>query len=238
MRNLVYPLLLRSSQYVRAHWRSDEPFYKHFLQIEKYAPTLRYVDSIVSPSGRIGSPFMEPFRILGRCLSWNICYDEHDFEFKVYVGKVSPDLTARSVFEFSKEVIGRTVPGALRGGDGMIMGKRTDNAITTAVFGGQVRTTHNDDLLTMRNYAEPGHVFSEGYLDLAFIEENDNVCVVLRGGGYNNLSSLNQRFGSWLFPDMAISNAETYRKFKNLPRIKHTVENLTTKKKKELPYTE
>ncbi|WP_131329530.1 hypothetical protein [Chryseobacterium piperi] len=237
MRQFLYPLLLRSSQYARLHLKSDEPYYKYFLQMERYAPTFRYVDTIVSPTGRVGSPLMEPFRIFGRWLGWKFCYAEHDFEFNVLVGPVSPYLTARSVFEFSKNSIGRTVPGAMRGGDGELMGVRTNDAVTTAVFGGQVRTTHNDETMTMRNFAEPGHVFSGGYLDLAFIEKDGNVYINLRGGGYNNFASLNQVFGSWLFPDMARSNAAAYRAYKNLPRIKHTVENLPPKKK-ELPYKE
>lgn len=237
MRNLVYPLLLRSSQYVRANWNSDAPTYKYFLQLEQFAPQLRFVDEIVSPDGRVGSLGMEPLRIFGRWLGWKFCYNGHDFEFNVLVGPVSDNLTARSVYDFSKNSIGRTVPGALRGGDGQLMGRRTHEGVTTAIIGGQVRTTHNDEEMTMRNFAEPGHFFSGGYLDLAFFEKNGNVYINLKGGGSNNFASFNQVFGSRLFPDMARANAAAYRASQNLPRIRHTVEDLT-KKTSFFDYTE
>lgn len=238
MRLLVQALVFRSSQYVRFRLRSDEPYYKYFLQLERFAPQLRSIDNLVSPTGRVGSPLMEPIRIFGRWLGWKFCYTDHDFEFDVLVGPIGENLTAQLVYEFSKENIGRTVPGALRGGDGNLMGRRTQEGLTTAIIGGQVRTTHDDEKMTMKNFAEPGHFFSGGHLNLSFFEKNGNVYIKVKGGGSNNFSSFNQVFGSLLFPDMARSNAAAYRASKNLPRIAHTVENLTKKKKGGFPYTE
>jgi subtilisin family serine protease len=156
-------------------------------------------------------------------------YDEHRFKFKILAGPTGSQLNARLLYEFSKEVIWRTVPGALRGGDGELMGARTQNAVTTAVFGGQVRTTHDDKKMTMRNYAEPGHVFSEGFLDIEFIDKDGNTYIILEGGGKNNFSTVNQIFGSWVFPNMGRANIEAYREFYKLPQIKNTVEDITDK---------
>jgi len=212
---------------MRVRWDNATPVYRHILRLPQFAPQLRFVDQIVSPAGRIGSPFMEPFRILGRALSWKICYDEHKFKFKILAGPTDYDLNARLLFEHSKNFVGQTVPGAMRGEGGVFMGRRGQNVVTTAMFGGQVRMTHDDENMTMRNYAEPGHVFSEGYLDLAFVDENDgNTYVILEGGGYNNFSTINQGFGSWVFPNMGRANIEAYRAYRNLPRIKHTVEEI------------
>ena len=220
--------MLLITRAMRVHWDNSEPVYRHFIRFSQFAPQLRIVDQIVSPGGRVGSPFMEPFRIFGRYLGWKICYDEHNFKVKILAGPTSRQLNARSVFEFSKNNVGQTVPGAMRGGDGELMGRRTDGGVTTAVFGGQVKTTHDDEKMTMRNLAMSGHVFSGGFLDLAFVDENDgNTYVILAGGGSNNFSTINQGFGSWVFPNMGRANLEAYTRHYNLPRIKHSVEEIS-----------
>lgn len=213
---------------LRPRWDNGKPIYRHFIRFAQYAPQLRIVDHILSPTGRVGSPFMEPFRIIGRYLQWKICYDGHDFTFKILAGPTTPQHNARSFFEFSKNNIGQTVPGAMRGGDGELMGRRTNGGVTTAVFGGQVKTTHDNDKMTMLNYAEPGHVFSGGHLGLQFIDETDgNTYLIMAGGGSNNFSSINQLFGSWVFPNMGRATLEAYTRYHNLPRRKHTVEEIS-----------
>ncbi|ASK29996.1 hypothetical protein CEY12_07690 [Chryseobacterium sp. T16E-39] len=213
---------------MRPRWDNREPVYRHFIRFAQYAPQLRFVDRILSPRGRVGSPFMEPFRIIGRYLQWNFCYDGHDFTFKILAGPTTPQHNARTIFEFSKNNIGQTVPGAMRGGDGILMGRRVNDKVTTAVFGGPVRTYHDDENMTMLNHAEPGHLFSGGHLGLQFKDETDgNTYVIMKGGGSNNFSSINQLFGSWIFPNMGRANLEAYTRYHNLPPIKHKVEEIS-----------
>lgn len=209
--------LLLASGSVRYHNRNSLFDYGNFLSLQRFTPQLQYMDRILSPGRRVGSPLMEPFRMFGRLLQWKVCYGEHNFEFKLRAGETGPKLNARSLFEFSKNYVGQTVPGAMRGEGGILMGRRGQNELTTAVFGGPVRTTHNDEEMTMRNYAEPGHLFSEGYLDIRFVDEDGSTFMILKGGGYNNFSSFNQFFGSRLFPRMGQANINAYKRSLHLP---------------------
>jgi hypothetical protein len=225
---LLKDITALGTKYMRVRWDNSRPIYRQVLRLQKFTPQLRFIDHIVSPGGRVGSPVMEPFRILGRCLGWKICYDEHKFKFKILAGKTGPKLNARLLFEYSKNFIGQTVPGAMRGEGRVLMGRRGQNEVTTAIIGGQVRTTHDDENMTMTNDAEPGHFFSGGNLKIEFVDENDgNTYAIFTGGGFNNFSTINQGFGSWVFPNMGRANLEAYRELNNFPPIKHTVEDIT-----------
>lgn len=228
MRYLKYVFPVLFGGYMVYHNRHTLFNYSNFLQLQRLTPQLRYVDEMLS-SRRVGSIVMEPFRMSGRLLGAEVCYGEHDFEFRILAGTTSTELNARLLFEFSKRYVGQTVPGAMRGQNGVLMGRRGNDELTTAIFGGPVRTTHDDEKMTMRNYAESGHIFSGGYLDISYVDEVGKTYMILKGGGPNNFASLNQTFGSWLFPNMGKANVKAYRKLLQLPEIDHTVEYITKK---------
>ncbi|MFY1046115.1 hypothetical protein [Chryseobacterium sp. GP-SGM7] len=208
-------------------WDRSQPFYSQILQSEEYAPMARRINRAIYPEGWRGFPLLSPLRSMGRWLGWKINYGEHKFAFRVMGGEVSPEFNARTLYTYSKASITRSVPFALIGEDHTVFGARSQGGLATAGMGGPVRTTHDDEALTMKNVAEAGHLFSGGYLEFRFVEIDGFVYTEIRGGGYNNFRWINQKVGTRLFPSMAKAGVAGLRRSRNLPRIDHSVEDIT-----------
>ncbi len=227
MRDLITGFLFRRVRQLQTRWNNSQPFYRQILRAERYAPVLQTINRAIYPEGWRGFPPLTPFRRMGMRLGWSIDYGEHQFTYRVRAGEVSSEFDQHSLFNYAKGSVTRSVPFALIGAGNSIFGARVQNGLTTAGIGGPVRTTHDDQALTLTNVAEPGHLFSGGYLEFKFVEIDRIVYIEIRGGGYNNFKWINQQVGTRLFPSVAKALAEEFRELNNLPRIEHTVQNLT-----------
>jgi len=139
----------------------------------------------------------------------------HHFGPTFSLGKETDDFTLSAAYKkLANGPIYRSVPGALIGGSGDLLGDRKNGGTATAAILGQVDTINDDINYEILNRTQYRHLLHTGEIRMRFFKRDGQIYVTLRGTGTGNWALLNEIFGEITFSQLIRLNFPTAKKIK------------------------